>query len=272
MSERIQVPQLRLGKLPYAPRDQVLMLAEYFNPLIRYPESYDFDKGKAPFPEGDFGNKKFANSVIVAQAHQIVRNERIEQKRTIEIVEKDVIGRYKALSGAKRASDEKDVGLYVQEAMHDWQKNGFHFSAVPNGPHGQRAHDYKIATFGELDPLNREQLRTALYILHGIHIGFWLPMAAQEMRHEGVWHYEQQSGSRWKPGSWGGFLAFSKKYVPNGFEILAWGENILVTNEFIEKYSDEAWGVIDNLESEGTQQTIDVKLLTDRLRHISAAE
>ena len=246
----------RLGKQAHKFDERTLMLAKFVLPEIRVPQVYDFDKNKTPLAVPVWGNDVWNNSVIAGEANQLLRLERIGQRRTVKLTTPLAVERYKKLTGAVKPNDAKDNGLAVLNAMDDWLKNGFKI--------GHR--NYKIAAYGELEPDDKAQLRSACYVLHGIHLGFWLPKAAEKMPL--VWDFSGEKGPEWKPGSWGGHLAYSKKFTPEGFEILTWGKKVFVANNFIDQFCDEAWAVIDSFDSWHVKQTINVKELTAQLQQV----
>jgi hypothetical protein len=226
-------------------------------PDIRVPARHDFDKDRIPFPLDIWGNDRWGNCVICGEGNHLLRVERVEQRRTLKITTDHVVNQYKSITGSQKPGDTKDNGLVVLNAMRNWKHNGFHV--------GKRT--YSIAAYGELEPNDRAQMRMANYLLHGIHMGFWLPMAAKTMGK--TWDYQGQTGDQWRPGSWGGHLVYSKAFTPEGFEILTWGKKVFVTNSFVEKYCDEAWTVVDNFNSWRVKQTVDVAKLTGQLHQIS---
>jgi hypothetical protein len=258
---------LRLGKQEYKFDPRTLKLGRYVQPEIRIPEVFDFDKDRAPIPLRVWGNDNWGDCVIAGEANQIFRLERVEQRRTVVLTDADAIKRYQSLTGSKEAGDDLDQGLVVLDSMRDWHHNGFHVDGIDK-VRWPRA--YEIAAYGELEPTDEQQLRAACYLMHGVHFGLWLPRAAQQMTREGVWHYDGQTGPEWEAGSWGGHLVYSKAFNPDAMEILTWGEKVMVTNEFLAKYCDEAWAVVDNLDSWRVKQTIDVKALTATLRQITS--
>lgn len=251
---------MRLGKAAYQHDDRTLMLARYVLPEIRVPAKHDFDKGRSPIPVRMWGNDAWGDCVIAGQANHILRNERVEQRRTVPLKDSHVIDRYKLLTGAQMAGDGQDNGLVVLQAMRDWRSNGFIVDK----------RNYNVSAFGELEPQDDKQLRAASYLLHGIHFGFWLPRAAQAMTDNGFWDYAGQSGGEWSPGSWGGHLVYAKKYDPESFSVLTWGREVKVSNSFIHKYCDEAWAVVDNFDSWKVKQTIDIEKLKNHLRDVGA--
>jgi hypothetical protein len=260
-----------LGKKEYEPDVRTLKLGQMMKlPEIHVPSHYDFDDRRREFPMEEWGNLDWGNCVICGQANQLLRFERIEQRRTLKLREEDVVGRYKALSGAEKPGDGKDQGLIVLEAMKDWQNSGFVVVPVPKGKAKATPKNFKIAAYGELDPDNHAQMRGAIYLLHGIHMGFWLPRAAQKMSAEKFWNYKGETGPDWEPGSWGGHLVYCKAYDEVSYEVISWGGKIIVTNSFVDRYCDEAWAAVDNLNSPRTRQVFDVDALVAKLHEIGA--
>lgn len=252
--------QFRLGKQEYVPDPRTMMVARFLAPEIRAPVKHDFDKSRAPFPVRMWGNDDYGDCVIAGEANHLVRLERVEQRRTIALEDIDAINRYKNLTGTSSPGDANDRGLVIIDSMRNWRNNGW------QTPYVDRS--YKIAAYGELDPHDGDQLRRANYALHGIHLGFWLPRAAQHMGN--VWDYNGESTPEWKPGSWGGHLVYSKAYDKDTIEVLSWGMKIKVTTSFIDRYCDEAWAVVDNFDSWRVKQTIDVEAMKAKLSQISS--
>jgi hypothetical protein len=90
------------------------------------------------------------------------------------------------------------------------------------------------------------------------------------MTNNGVWDYNGEKGPSWQPGSWGGHAVYGFGYDGDSITIKTWAMNVRVTNNFIDRYCDEAWGIVDALDSWRTRQTIDVAKLTEELQQISS--
>jgi hypothetical protein len=258
---------MRLGKLEHKHDDRTLMLANFMLPEVHVPAVFDFDKGKAKIPLKMWGNDNWGDCVIAGQANQLLRLERIEQRRTIPLGDQDAIDRYKALTGAQAPGDAKDTGLVVLDALRNWHHSGWMTSGIDRS--GSRR-NYTIDAYGELEPNDPVQLRMGIYLLHGVHFGFSLPAAAKVMTRNGVWDYNGETTPDYEPGSWGGHLVYSKAYVKQGCKVLTWGREVLVTDNFIKKYADEAWSVVDSLDAWKSKQTIDVPALTKQLQQITS--
>lgn len=253
----------KLGKSAYEPDERTIFIAPFVRSDTHVPGGFDFDRHRRPLPLRTWGNCDWQNCVIASQANQLLRFERIEQRQTILLGDSDVISRYRQFTSTVAAGDTRDKGIPVLTAMKNWRTQGWPLETKTG------IKNYSIAAYGELEPNDRIGLRSACYTMHGIHLGFWLPTAAKEMTEDGHWFYNGRSGEEWEAGSWGGLLAYAKAYDMDGFEITAWGRKIWVSNQFIEKYVDEAWAVVASFEDWRTVQSIDVESLQEKIEAIS---
>jgi len=238
---------MRLGKLAPEFDERTIQFSNYLDSTFHAPTKFDFDKGRAPIPTGDWGSNKFSCDVISAQANQLLRLGRIDQRRTIPLTNNDVIRRYKRISGSEKAGDANDIGITVLSAMKDWKR-------------GWKIRDklYSLAMYGEIEPRERELIRTCIYVFRGVHFGLWLPIAARDLGDR--WDYNGENGEGWKPGGLGGALAYCKAYSPTGYELLLWGRKIAVSNSFVEKFCDECWIAVEYLDW-WAQQVLDMRKL-----------
>lgn len=247
----------RLGKLEYKPDDRTARLATWMADTVVVPKKYDFDRGRAPFPLDPWGNEEWGDCVRAGRCNHTLRLERIETRRTVHVTADQVINSYKHATGAVSPGDANDNGLVVLDDLNDWRQNGWTIGGK----------GYTIAAFGELDPTDFEQLKSATYLFHGIQLGFWLPRAVQGASE---WTYHGETGPEWKAGSWGGHLVYSKMYADGSAEVLSWGRRIRVSKEFIAKYADEAWAVVDSLDVWRRRPEFDVQGLIKHLHDIGA--
>ena len=244
---------MKLGKLDYISDPRTLKLSDFFAADLSVATYYDTDQYRRSFPQKSWCSDVYGNSVLAARANAQLRLARIEQNRTIPLTEAIVVSLYKTLTGCKKPGDKKDVGLAYLPAMHQWKTVGWNV--------GRR--NYRVAAYGELDPLDRDQLMFGCYILTGIHFGFSLPTAVKKNMN---WIYDGEKTPEWKAGSWGGFAAFGYGYNSRGFYLKAWDKDIFASWEFIERYCDEAWAVIPSLDVLRIKRAIDTEKLAATLQ------
>jgi hypothetical protein len=247
-----EIPEtVALGKKAYVADPKTLKMAHFMLPEISVPSSYSVDAHRKPFPSNLWGNDHYGDCVFATRANQQLRFERIEQRRTIPLTDQTVIDEY------LRRTSGKDEGYVMLYANREWRNEGWKIGV----------RNYNIFAYGELEPHNHEQLRQGIYVLAGIQFGFSLPVAIQRQQN---WIYNGETGGEWEPGSWGGHAVYGLAYDQQGVTVKTWGYNCKVNWNFIDKYADESWAVVDNADSWRIKQTIDVKSLSEKLGQISS--
>ena len=257
-----EMPGVALGKRDYKYDRRTISLGEILTPMEPPPATFDYDKGKKAFPLDAWGNDKYGDCVFVSQANGLVRLERAEHRRTPNVTAETVVDKYSSLTGCKSPGDVYDSGYVILDALRDWRNNGWKI--------GKK--DVKISAFGELNYNDGQELRTAIWLLSGVHLGLSLPsnLYYNNLVHEGAtWDLPNPNDDRYenRPGSWGGHAVYSKKYDEGGIEILTWGMRVYCTNAFLARYLDEAWAVVDKID--GKNKTIDVPALEQILQKIA---
>lgn len=266
--------EFRLGKQEHVFDERTLRLGAFMAAEIIRPGRYDFDAKRAPFQLSPWGNDSWGNCVKVAEGNQLVRLERLEQKRTLKLTTYHVVEEYKAevmrQFGVQTNSpgDVNDSGLVMLHNLRNWRKVGWPLDFTKKKGDTRQ---YHIAAFGELESNDPEQLKNAIFLLHGVQLGFWLPRAAQAMTRKGTWDYNGETGPEWAPGSWGGHAVYSKAYTPENIEVLTWGMKVRVTDKFIAKYCDEAWAVVDSFDHWRGHSEIDVQAIIKHLHDVGAS-
>jgi hypothetical protein len=263
---------VRLGKKPYKHDPRTLMLGPLLDlSAVAVPTGYDFDSHRVPFPKSSWGNNDWGDCVMAGRANHMLRLERSERRITLPLTEKDVVEEYKneveRESGDRPHSpgDNADQGLIVLEALKDWRNNGWD---VPMNHLGTRRYTNTIQAYGRLSPDNSDQIKAAIFMLNGVQFGLNLPLSAQrQFSQERKWYVTE--GLNTKPGSWGGHLVYSKRYGPKGVWVITWGIEICVTWQFIVKYCDEAWAVVDRVDDPALKHWLDVDAMMKKLQSIT---
>jgi hypothetical protein len=249
---------VKLGKKEYVSNPKTLKLAKFFKADISIPSTFDIYSHRAPFPMRMFGNDQYGDCVIAGRANQQLVLERLEQRRTLPIMDADAIEEYRLVTGCVSPGDANDTGLVMLYANRRWRNEGWQAAGK----------NFKIHSYGELDPQNQLQLKQACYFLAGIQFGFNLPRAIQG---KSAWVYNGESGPEWAPGSWGGHCVYGHAYNEHGVTVRSWGMDIPVNWQFVQKYSDEAWAVVDSIDPWRIKHTLDIDKLEAELRNIGAA-
>jgi hypothetical protein len=262
---------MRLGKREAVEDPNTMALGDFIDSDIYVPSKHNFDKRRAAFPLDSWGNDAWGNCVKVGQANQTVRFERIEGRRTVKISAEDVIEEYKAESlrqfGAapEKPGDTNDDGLVLLTSLRNWRKTGWTLLKRPD-------RQYKIAAFGCLDADNPVQMKQAIYLLHGIQIGFELPKTAKGQIRSGTpWEFVPNTADN-RPRSWGGHLVYAKAYDENFIEVLTWGKKQLVSWDFMARYADEVYATVDTWDEWRTRHELDVDKMISYLHTIGVTD
>jgi hypothetical protein len=252
---------VKLGKLPAKASVKSLHFADFVDPQADAvpPKETKFWRNRAKFSLRSFGNTTASNCTRASQANLARRMERIEQRKTIDFTDEEVLRVYYDMT--KRRYGGGDTGAYEEDALSDWRNSDYTFRDNSGHPH-------TIDAFTRINVKNIEELKRAIWMAgsHGIKICFNLPLAWQHVRPPEIWDIPRNpDGSPapligdWIPGSWGGHSLTSDEYGITthiasdltAFELVhSWDiPNQLVTADAVAAYSDEAHLVIDSVDA-----------------------
>jgi len=236
-------PFFKLGKAP-AKRDARNLMFATILKAVKVPAEYDFDVQHKGVPMPMFGNDEYGDCVIAGRAHQTLRFELVEQKKIIKITDADVEKEYFKETGGP------DSGLVPLDSLKLWRKRGWRAAGKT----------YKIKAFAQIEPKNHPQIRQAVFGDVGIGIGLLLPLSAQNQINAGK-PWDVVSGSSAKPNSWGGHYVHIPGYTKDGPVCVTWGRKQQMTWRFLDKYCDEAYAIIDAVNTAKKKAAINVKKL-----------
>ena len=231
--------QFKLGKAPAKHDERTLRFAILLKAKISLPRQYDFDAQHPDIPLPMFANDRYGDCVMAGRAHQTLRFELAEQKQLINITDLDVTREYFQETGGA------DTGLIVLDSLRLWRTSGWRIDNTI----------YKIQAFSELDPKNRDLIKQAIVLDIGVGLGIGLPLSAQRQFEAGkAWDVVRGPGAA--VNSWGGHYVFVPGYTPTGPVCVTWGRKQQITWRFLEKYCDEAYAIIDALDSPSIQNNL----------------
>lgn len=237
------LPYFKLGKAPAKRDGRNLKLATVMK-AVALPPEYDFDVKHKAVPTPMFGNDELGDCVIAGRAHQTLRFELMEQGKLIKIGEADVEKEYFGETGGG------DTGLVVLDSLKIWRTPGWKV--------GSRK--YKIKAFAQVEPKNHTQVKRAIFLDIGIGLGLGLPKTAQAQFAAGKpWDVVSGSGSAFN--SWGGHYVYVSGYTKTGIVCVTWGRKHAITWKFLDKYCDEAYAIIDAVNTAKKKAGIDQKKL-----------
>lgn len=255
--------ELRLGKLPATTDKRTLELPDIFKyrELPPVPDVFDVDRALGlAIPTPMFANNNWGDCVIASRAHLTLRFEGFEQKRVLKISESEVLNEYwkeQQPCALKRVlSDLPDNGLNELESLKAWRR-------------GWKAggKSYSIYAFAGINWRAHLQIMASIYLLGGAMVGVALPVSAQRQTGQDlIWDIDDSSDG--EPGSWGLHAVTLKAYNQTGPVGVTWGALQQMSWAFIDRYFDEAYGVVDNRNRFTRNSPVDVARLDAYLHEL----
>lgn len=235
---------IRFGKKKAKRDSRNLMFASILRAAPALPAEYDFDVLHNGIPTPMFGNDLYGDCVMAGRAHQTLRFEVAEQHKLIAITEKEVLTEYFKESGGV------DSGLIVLDSLKEWRSQGW-IAAKKR---------YKIKAFAQIDQAKRAEVKRAVYLDIGVGLGFSLPDAAITQFHAGK-PWAVVSGKKGQPNPKNGHYVYVPGYTKTGPVCVTWGRKQQMTWAFLTKYCDEAYTIIDAIDTAKKKRALDAKKL-----------
>lgn len=239
---------MKLGKLAPKQDRRTLAIRSVLLKQVTPPTTYSFDDEHPGLPLPMFANDQYGDCVIAARAHQTIRFELQEQGRVIRITDDDVLKAYFRETGGD------DTGLVMLDSLNVWRNTGFRV--------GNRT--YKIKAYGAVSPRRKSDVKQVIYADIGVYTGLALPLSAQAELNAGK-PWSKTSGAGSTPGSWGGHCVYVCGYNVNGPIGITWGKRQAMTWAWFAKYCDEAYAVLDAINTAKKSLVIDQDALDSYL-------
>jgi hypothetical protein len=255
----------KLGKLPARHDDRTIRLRSIFmdRVLPTVPDSFDVDQALAlSIPLPMFGNDKWGDCVMASRAHMTLRFEGFEQSKILAIKDSEVLNEYwkeqQRCSLLRLLIRHPDNGLNELDSLKAWRKG---WKAAGK--------TYDIYAFAGIDWKIPQEIMASISFLRGAYTGVALPVSAQAQTGPGlVWDVDTTADG--EPGSWGLHSIYLKAYNKVGPTAITWGALQQMTWAFVDRYFDEAYGVVDDRDRFLKNSPVDVNALGAILREIAA--
>ncbi len=222
------------GKRPARRDTRSLRLGAIVNEssLPPLPRQFDFDDAHPEMPHPAFGNNDHPCCVIAAHAHQTLRFELSEARSIPDITEYDVLTEW------RKQTHGAEEGLVVLDSLRRWRREGWRAAG----------RTYRITAFATVDWGDRERMKLAIYLLHGIGLGLDLPFAVTEHINDTTpWSVPSDPRLARKDPR-GGHYALLTGYDEEGPVCVTWGRKQHMTWEFVDRYADEAYALVDGVD------------------------
>jgi hypothetical protein len=233
----------KLGKAPAKGSTKLLLLANFLKaaPDVVVPATSSFWRDRQHFPLETYGNTQYGCCTRASQALLAMRMERLEQRRTIEFDDDEIIRVY--LEMTERLYGGGDTGAYETDALDCWRKKDLTFRDRKGRPH-------TIDAYLGINYRNINEIKKAMFLAgaHGIKLCFNLPLAWSSTYHWDIPQGQLPVGE-YEPGSWGGHSMMAYDYDDEGiFLAHSWGvPDGKVTWRGVMQYCDEAYIAIDSV-------------------------
>ncbi|QQL48973.1 hypothetical protein [Mucilaginibacter ginkgonis] len=220
------------------------------------PAEFDFSKKKRT-PWRRMGNWT-ANDCTCASAGHMIECWTANATREDVILTREVMEVYIALSGYNPETHENDDGLYYQDVLKYWRKNGI-------GGH-------KIKAFTTVNFKDPQTVRAAIYSFGGAYLGLELPNTIIKQE---LWDVKPGglTGDR-AVGSFGGHAVNVVAYDADFLYVISWGKVKRLTWKFLATYGYVLYAVIseDFFNAGITPHGLDLRTLEEDLLNISKAK
>jgi hypothetical protein len=248
-------PIFKLGKDKARRDPRNLKLKAILRAPVKVPKEYDFDTTHIGVPTPVFANDRFGDCVIAGRAHQTLRFELVEQKKIIGITDSDVTREYFLETGGA------DEGLIVLDSLKRWRKQGWEAA-------GDR---YFITAFAEIDRGSHSEVQRTVFTDLGVGLGLSLPLTAQREFEAGK-PWDKTTGPGSAPNTWGGHYVYVTGYTTLGPTCVTWGRKQQISWRFFSKYCDEAYAVIDALNTTKKRRALNAAKIEAFLNNVSTPD
>jgi hypothetical protein len=246
-------PIFKLGKRPAKADPRNFMFAALKRATVpKVPDVYDFDMKHKGIPTPTFLNDQLGDCVIAGRAHQTLRFEDLEQKTVIPISDGDVRREYFKETGGV------DSGLVVLDSLNLWRKSGWRA--------GKKR--YYIKAFTQLALRDHQELKQAVFFATGAGIGVMLPKAALTQFQAGQ-PWTVVKGPDGKPDPHLGHYVHVCGYNKTGPVCVTWGSKQQMTWQWYDKYTDEAYCIIDARDMKAVARMLDRTRLNAALQSVT---
>lgn len=230
------VPGKLLGKKAVKFDPRTLRLARYVTArkLPKIPKAHTLSKLTKTFFKkfGMMRNDEFGCCTCSSFGH-LFQQWSVYGRRVWSPTDAAVLELYSRVNGGT------DDGAAMLDVLNEMRKVGI-LEQDPAHPLVATPYWNKIHAFVAVDPTNKDQLKTGHFLFGGVYLGANLPVSAQGQK---VWDVGE--GPAFSPGSWGGHCMSVIDYDDKGLTVVTWGELQKMTWEWVARYCDEAYVILE---------------------------
>jgi hypothetical protein len=233
----------RLGKHPKKFNHKNLQLARYL-PKLPAPLPAVDHASRLPANIGMMGNDVYADCTVAAAGHMVQSWTTYAERGMLTIPDAQILAAYKTVS-------PNDDGAYMLDVLNLWRKTGI-------GPD-------KIEAFVEVGAADLTQAKLAIEYFGSCYIGMSLP----DVNTFGPWTTPTGAPN---PNNGHAVCLLNYDEASKMFLVATWGEIVLMSFAWFQKYMDEGYAVLDDISliqaSGKSPEGFDWAALQDDLAHI----
>jgi hypothetical protein len=215
------------GKLPAKADARRLMFATYQAAALPAPPA-TCDRTYGFTDWGMMGNDRLGDCAYAAPGHHIQAWSLGTTKKALTLADSVIIGAYSAGTGYDPATGANDHGASMLNVCEQWRTKG-----IGNN---------KILASAALDLRDPTHIKEVIYYYGGVYAGFNLPASAQEQTSANtVWSVP------WFSPIIGGHAIALLSYTADYVWAITWGKIQCIAWDFVIKYIDEAYAIVDPL-------------------------
>lgn len=246
-SERVVLPDHRLGRLAKREDARNLRLASYLTLGPRPPQQLDLTAGIKRFPL--YRNDRLNDCTCAAAGHMVeVWTQRAEGRVRL-FTTREIVSLYDLVNNGQ------DKGAAMLDVLKAWRRPGLG--------------GLRLYAFAEIDIHHEAQARAGCWLFSGLYVGLDMPLAAQ-----GVDTWDVAKGPNGRRGSWGKHTVNIVGYDPQGLTAVSWGKFKRLTWPFYRRYVEEAYVCVPEMAqaelAEPGARVFDREKFEADLRHVTA--
>lgn len=223
---------LRLGKKPATEDKRDFLFAKYVKPALLPEPPAVFGHDVLPKREtwGMLGNDEYGDCVWAGAAHEFMLWKG-EADQKLPFTTQGVLSDYSAVTGFDPNDPSTDQGTWVRDALKYRQNTG---TIDANG----RRH--KIKAYAAVELQNIQELWQAVYLFGAVGIGFNVPNTIWDQWDRGLTWDVTDPNATIDGGHYVPIVGRDNDLI----KFVTWGQETTMTQNFYNKYVDEAWAML----------------------------
>lgn len=233
--ERAEVPKRKTGRLPGVWPEGLKEIGAYATKILKPPAVFAAPRGSYPMD----GNDKYGDCTLAGVAHFLAAWNKLFGHALKVPGAKTIIQTYFKLTSGQ------DTGLVEADVLRTWQTKGLF---------GTKIAAYAPIHVKKAGKLNKADLKRAIAFYGGAYLGILCPDSAQR---------EFGEGKPWTDcgeEAVDGHCIVGLGYTKDGLLCGTWGQVVLVTWGFLDRYLEEGWCILSKQLVDAGKDTLGINV------------